>query len=88
MRRYSVRLRRIAVMPVLISWLQIGGRSIMDRGRSAPLPLLDEVVANQEEHTQLSKKYTEIVTTGKVDVGGPDRKYAYGFGDSLIDGRR
>jgi len=33
--------------------IQIGGRSIMDRGRSALLPLLDEVVANQEEHTQL-----------------------------------
>ncbi len=36
----------------------------------------------------LSKKYTDILTTGKVEVGGPDRKYAYGFGDSVIDGRR
>lgn len=35
----------------------------------------------------LSKKYTDIVTTGKVEVAGPDRKYAYGFGDNVIDGR-
>jgi len=36
-----------------VNVIQIGGRSIMDRGRTALLPLLDEVVANQEEHTQL-----------------------------------
>jgi CubicO group peptidase (beta-lactamase class C family) len=35
----------------------------------------------------LSKKYTDIVTSGKVEAAGPDRKYAYGFGDSLVDGR-
>ena len=35
----------------------------------------------------LSQKYTEIVTTGKVDTGGPGRKYAYGFGDDVMDGR-
>jgi CubicO group peptidase (beta-lactamase class C family) len=35
----------------------------------------------------LSKKYTDIVTTGKVEVAGPDRKYAYGFGDNVIDGK-
>jgi CubicO group peptidase (beta-lactamase class C family) len=34
----------------------------------------------------LSQKYTEIVTTGKVEAGGPGRKYAYGFGDNMIDG--
>jgi CubicO group peptidase (beta-lactamase class C family) len=35
----------------------------------------------------LSQKYTAIVTTGKFEVAGPDRKYAYGFGDNVIDGR-
>ena len=38
-------------------------------------------------HKLLSKKYTEIVTTGKVEVAGPDRKYAYGIGDDVIAGR-
>ncbi len=38
-------------------------------------------------HKLLSQKYTEIVTTGKVETGGPGRKYAYGFGDNVIDGR-
>ncbi|MCA1851966.1 MAG: hypothetical protein LC647_06125 [Beggiatoa sp.] len=33
--------------------IQIGGRSIMDRGRSALLPLLDEIVANQPEHQMI-----------------------------------
>jgi len=41
-----------AILPE-VNVIQIGGRSIMDRGRSALLPLLDEVVTNQEEHTQL-----------------------------------
>jgi len=33
-----------------VNVIQIGGRSIMDRGGSALLPLLDEIVANQAEH--------------------------------------
>src|ERR1700722_3152324 len=33
--------------------IQIGGQSIMDRGRSAVLPLLEEVLANQSEYTQV-----------------------------------
>jgi molybdenum storage protein len=33
--------------------IQIGGQSIMDRGQSAVLPLLEEVLANQAEHTQV-----------------------------------
>ena len=33
-----------------VNVIQIGGRSIMDRGRSALLPLLDEIVANQAKH--------------------------------------
>lgn len=35
----------------------------------------------------LSKKFTEIVTTGKFDVGGPVGKYAYGFGDKISGGK-
>jgi len=31
--------------------IKIGGRSIMDRGRAALLPLVDEIVANQPQHT-------------------------------------
>ena len=41
-----------AILPD-VNVIQIGGRSIMDRGRTALLPLLDEVVANQVTHTQL-----------------------------------
>ncbi|MDQ3772925.1 MAG: uridine kinase [Pseudomonadota bacterium] len=33
--------------------IQIGGRSIMDRGRSALLPLLNEIVANQPQHQMI-----------------------------------
>jgi molybdenum storage protein len=33
--------------------IQIGGASIMDRGRTAVMPLLDEIIANQEKHTQV-----------------------------------
>ncbi len=35
----------------------------------------------------LSKKFTEIVTTGKFDVGGPMGKYAYGFSDKIFGGK-
>jgi len=38
-------------------------------------------------HKVLSQKYTDIVTTGKVETGGPGRKYAYGFGDDVSNGR-
>lgn len=41
-----------AILPNL-NVIQIGGLSIMDRGRSALLPLLDEIVANQEKHQQV-----------------------------------
>ena len=37
----------------MLNVIQIGGLSIMDRGQSAVLPLLDEIVANQERHTQV-----------------------------------
>jgi molybdenum storage protein len=36
-----------------VNIIQIGGRSIMDRGRSALLPLLEEIVANQAEHRMI-----------------------------------
>lgn len=36
-----------------ITVIQIGGRSIMDRGRSALFPLLDEIVANQPQHRMI-----------------------------------
>jgi molybdenum storage protein len=39
-----------AILPK-INVIQIGGVSIMDRGRRAVLPLLDEIVANQDRYT-------------------------------------
>jgi molybdenum storage protein len=41
-----------AILPHL-NVIQIGGLSIMDRGHKAVLPLLDEIVANQLDHTQV-----------------------------------
>jgi molybdenum storage protein len=41
-----------AILPNL-NVIQIGGQSIMDRGQAAVLPVLDEIVANQPEHTQV-----------------------------------
>lgn len=41
-----------AILPNL-NVIQIGGQSIMDRGQSAVLPVLDEIVANQAAHTQV-----------------------------------
>jgi CubicO group peptidase (beta-lactamase class C family) len=39
-------------------------------------------------HKLLNQKYTEIVMSGKVEVGPPLGKYAYGFGDKVFNGRR
>jgi molybdenum storage protein len=36
-----------------VNIIQIGGSSIMDRGRSALLPLLEEIVANQARHRMI-----------------------------------
>jgi CubicO group peptidase (beta-lactamase class C family) len=36
----------------------------------------------------LSAKYTELITTGKVKMGGGGNQYAYGFGDLRINGKR
>ena len=41
-----------AILPD-VNVIQIGGRSIMDRGRSALLPLLEEIVANQPQHRMI-----------------------------------
>src|SRR3954451_18170130 len=41
-----------AILPH-VDVIKIGGRSIMDRGAEAVLPLLDEVVANQGRRTQI-----------------------------------
>ncbi len=40
------------VLPILpdVNVVQIGGRSIIDRGYSALKPILDEIVANQAQH--------------------------------------
>jgi CubicO group peptidase (beta-lactamase class C family) len=39
-------------------------------------------------HQLLNEQYTEILTAGKVEMGGPDSKYAYLFGDRVEDGQR
>jgi molybdenum storage protein len=41
-----------AILPD-VNVIQIGGRSIMDRGRPALMPLLDEIVANQPRHRMI-----------------------------------
>jgi CubicO group peptidase (beta-lactamase class C family) len=35
----------------------------------------------------LNEEYTKLVTTGKVDAGGPIGRYAYGFGDKIFGGK-
>jgi CubicO group peptidase (beta-lactamase class C family) len=35
----------------------------------------------------LNQEYTKLVTTGKVEAGGPMGRYAYGFGDKMFDGK-
>ena len=55
--------------------IQIGGLSIVDRGRTALLPLLDEIVANQSQHQQVigvgsGIRSRHIVSLG-LDMGLP-----------------
>jgi molybdenum storage protein len=55
--------------------IQIGGLSIMDRGRQAVLPLLDEIVKNQSNHTQVvgvgpGVRARHILSVG-LDLGLP-----------------
>ncbi|MEY2498243.1 MAG: hypothetical protein QOD12_1799 [Verrucomicrobiota bacterium] len=35
----------------------------------------------------LNEEYTKLVTTGKVDAGGPGGRYGYGFGERMLDGK-
>jgi molybdenum storage protein len=63
-----------AILPHL-NVVQIGGLSIMDRGHTSVLPLLDEIVANQERHTQVigvgpGVRARHILSVG-LDLGLP-----------------
>jgi molybdenum storage protein len=63
-----------AILPNL-NVIQIGGLSIMDRGHKAVLPLLDEIVANQDRHTQVigvgpGVRARHILSVG-LDLGLP-----------------
>jgi D-alanyl-D-alanine carboxypeptidase len=41
-----------------------------------------------QQHKLLDARYTELLTTGKVDMPGNGRRYAYGFGDAVTNGTR
>ena len=63
-----------AILPNL-NVIQIGGQSIMDRGQSAVLPVLDEILANQSAHTQVigvgpGVRARHILSVG-LDLGLP-----------------
>src|SRR5689334_13793797 len=63
-----------AILPTL-NVIQIGGLSIMDRGHSVVQPLLDEIVANQSEYTQVvgvgpGVRARHILSVG-LDLGLP-----------------
>jgi molybdenum storage protein len=63
-----------AILPNL-NVIQIGGASIMDRGHKAVLPLLDEIVANQDDYTQVigvgpGVRARHILSVG-LDLGLP-----------------
>jgi hypothetical protein len=63
-----------AILPNL-NVIQIGGLSIMDRGHAAVLPLIEEIVANQESHTQVvgvgpGVRARHILSVG-LDLGLP-----------------
>jgi molybdenum storage protein len=63
-----------AILPHL-NVIQIGGLSIMDRGHTAVLPLLEEIVANQKDHTQVigvgpGVRARHILSVG-LDLGLP-----------------
>lgn len=52
-----------------VNVIQIGGSSIMDRGRSALLPLLEEIVANQAQHRMIIGVGAGIRTRHIFSVG-------------------
>jgi CubicO group peptidase (beta-lactamase class C family) len=39
------------------------------------------------DHKLLNEEYTSLVTTGKVEAGGPIGRYGYGFGDKVFNGK-
>ena len=40
-----------------------------------------------QQHKLLSKKYIDLITSGKVEMGASGRKYGYGFGEEVSEGR-
>ncbi len=63
-----------AILPH-VNVIKIGGRSIMDRGRAALFPLIDEIVANQANYTQIlgvgaGLRSRHILSVG-LDLGLP-----------------
>jgi molybdenum storage protein len=63
-----------AILPNL-NVIQIGGLSIMDRGHTAVMPILDEIVSNQEKYTQVigvgpGVRARHILSVG-LDLGLP-----------------
>jgi len=63
-----------AILPRL-NVIQIGGMSIMDRGQAAVMPLLKEIVANQDDHMQVigvgpGVRARHILSVG-LDLGLP-----------------
>src|SRR3989442_4973869 len=63
-----------AIVPNL-NVIEIGGLSIMDRGHTAVLPVLDEIVANEQSHTQVigvgpGVRARHILSVG-LDLGLP-----------------
>jgi molybdenum storage protein len=63
-----------AILPAL-NVIQIGGLSIMDRGQQAVMPLLEEIVANQDEYMQVvgvgpGVRARHILSVG-LDLGLP-----------------
>jgi molybdenum storage protein len=63
-----------AILPDL-NVIQIGGSSIMDRGSTAVLPLLDEIVGNQKDYSQIigvgpGARGRHILSVG-LDLGLP-----------------
>jgi molybdenum storage protein len=63
-----------AILPAL-NVIQIGGLSIMDRGQAAVMPLLEEIIANQDDHMQVigvgpGVRARHILSVG-LDLGLP-----------------
>ncbi len=68
---FSSRGEDIRILPD-VNVLKIGGQSIMDRGRAAVYPLLDEIVKNKDKHKMI------------IGVGGGTRsRHAYSIAMDL-----